>query len=1277
MPNLNEIAKFRQELKNIAHEGEILASWGDRLYDELPPPDPAEVPDIDLDALLTTIGPDTQTDTPTASSNSDHFDTVPVTDASALPADTAFQNNFGDNTPQNTAAAPQNASDSSRADDTITKDSGSAYPVDEEGMPELDDMGTFLSSFDDLLGGNKEDEPGLSGSDDSDSFGMEAPSQDAVQQGNKDEASPADTSFMPDLDDLDFGNLEDFSMTAPEDSGTESTGFDDSSAPLTGDNGLSSSMDNDTPAALDDEDSGFSFDDDLFGSTFPADTDEPQTADQQDSTSASEDPLNFDDMLSSLNFDDTQTQAAAADEDGALDAGTEADFSMDDLAIPDIDPAAADTAFDTEPESLDTFDSLDSPGNADPIEVPDFSDEPFDVSSLSFPDNPQPDGEDSFEALEPDADASSFEIPDITDDGFSPDMPEFTDDSEPQLDTAADSSEAHAKDSFGGYDDSDGLLLYSEERDEPGGAPEKTAAVDTAYTDDPPADELPADDASADQQEVDLSSFNFTPETDPFGSSSSASPADTIPDSASSSGIPDVGFEGIDFLAQQPGADTGDQTGFSLEENPLDTDITEVSDDQFNLPDNFKEFTADAQSKMFDSVIAKSTGTTEEGDPLSISDDDYFKFLNKLEDFPFNVQLAIQNYIANHESRPEDKMNFIRYVLSGASLRKIVRKLEGITNTSIPIPRGFHRKSVEEYEREKKTFKYWFVHRFLPVAVMSGIALILIFCISVLSWQFIYKPVTSESLYKSGYAYLQNEHYETAIEKFNKAGEYKRKKRWYFAYARAFRAKKQFTSAEKMYTRLIYDFNYDKQAGLEYADMLSTDLRNYEKAETILRRRLLDQHVNDKDGLLALGDIYLNWGDEDPEKYDDAVKIYSRLIELYGENNTYLLRMMRYFIRTDNLAEVLRLKELFAPRFSKVGASDLTELSGYLLEKRYNPKPLDSETLRTQIDDVRKLLEKAVQADKTMPEAYYNLGRFFIYNNRQDGAIENLTEAIKRFKTAAPMTSRRTMQYVDSMRLLGEQFVMQKKYLDAQTLYADALTVYRNYTAFKPLPANQNIGKLYADYGDIDYFISYNFDSALDNYQHAVKELYDTPSIQYRIGYIQYQQENYEQAIDAISRAYAEKPRDAHLLYGFGNTFFKRGDYFAALSVYEQLFSLLTAQRARKDYILSSVNPDDAAFIEQYMQTANNLGATLNRLAERTGDSQKNGRSLALFAEATRAWDALTRNPQTMIRAKSVGLAYLNIQNMLNSKSPYDSEIYTDIPMILENETALEQNETK
>jgi len=1201
MPNLNEITKFREDLKNIAHEDEITARWGERVYDELPPPDPAEVPDIDLDALLPATEPEqtaSVSDTVDESSESipalqQHteptsgmFDTVPVTDAPDISMDTPFPIDFdnrgtnGTSSQSNsissddTVAAPQKSGKPSTASDEPEVVTGDAYPVDEEGMPDTSDMDAFLSSFnfDDLPGGD-------TGASDT----AESEAADGISDG-------FDDSFG-----FDTGFVDTDSST-----GTESSG----------DLSELSELDGNIPSDVPDSSEAGEL---------------PKVSDDTASASA-DDPFNFDDMLSSFDFDPEPikvNESASADDDmipedvetldehdevPADDDTLQEDRTIPDITIPDIDLSAFDSL------SEDTSSDTDVPGGLNEKE--------------SLP---------------------HFDVPDMDDDEETAQFPVSDEMTGGDASTHSDTAVAGA-DSSDNFENMDELALYSENRDEP-----------------------ISSDAESPDEETDTSSFEFsmdTPSTEPIG----------IPPISQA----DTGFDGIgmpehitDTFFSQPESDSGDQSGFSLEENPLDSNITEVVDDQFNLPDNFKDFSADAHSQMFDSVIAKSTGSSDDSEALTISDDDYFNFLNKLETFPFNVQLAIQDYIANGDDRPENKMNFIRFVLEKDSLKKVVNKLEKIINRSIPIPRGFQRQSVEDYEKEKQTFKYWFMHRFLPVAVMTAIALILVFCISVLSWQFIYKPVKSESLYKTGYSYLENGQYETAIEKFNRAGEYKRKKKWYFSYARAFRAKKQFTAAEKMYLRLIYDFANDKQGGLEYADMLSTDLRNYEKAEAVLRRRVLDQHINDKDGMLALGDVFMNWADEELEKYGEAVKIYSRLIELYGENDIFLARMMRYFIRTDNLAEVLNLKDHFSSRITKIGAANLTELSGYLLEKRYNPKPLDSEKLRSKIDDVRMLLEKAVQTDKTMPEAYYNLGRFFIYNNKQDGAIENLTEAIKLFKTAAPMTARRTGNYVDAMRLLGEQLVDQKKYLEAQTLYADALNIYREYTAFKPLPPNKAIGKLYADYGDIDYFISYNFDSALDSYQNAVKELYNTPSVNYRIGYIHYQQENYRQAIEAMSHAYAEKAHDKNLLYGFGNAFFKRGDYFAALAAYEELLTLLNAQRARKEQALSNTRPDDAAFIERYMHTANNLGATLSRLSERTGDSQKNGRALALYAESTRAWDALTRNPQTMIRAKSVGLAYLNTQNMLNTKSPYQSEIYTDIPMILENERALEQKEDK
>lgn len=1225
MPNLNEIAEFRKELKKVAQEEKIVADWKEPVYDELPMPE-QKAPEIDLDALL-------PADIPAAD---------PAADQTAA--------GEPDNAGNAGAVQRSNAADSAGQDmETINTEAGTDNSID----------------FDDFLSSLDMDSPAPAATNN----GESAPETDEhTPSGGEDSFElPA---FDPDLLDTATGEPADILPHSDE---------------KTGDSDIDATLD-DMSNAVNDE-------------SFIPDVDaEPEN----DASLESDNAVDFDNFLSSFDFDTPETPPAngAAQNEPVSEApvmeqtGSKpeaADDSFDSL-IPEMpelseeEPGASDSAGADTDESQSDLDLGDMLSSMSFDAEPSGTDDPSgtgdgDAGTVEPVDEEMNGGSGSEELLgaEPEIgededgfptfDFSGFDTADTPSDGSADTVP---DDAPPAEDSAAESATDTADTESA--DDSSG--------DIPAALPEEMALFSESREDFDDYDK-PDTGTAAEEPETIISDLE-TPE-EPVSAvqpeEPPAAPEESLipPMPAASESVEEAPpTEELSVMPELPREEENpDHTGFSLEENVLETDIAEVADDQFNLPDNFKDFSADSHAHNFNSIIAASTSDTLGDATFTISDDEYFDFLNRLESFPLNVQLAIQNYIGNGEDTDENKMAFVRLILSKASLKKIVRKLESILNQSIPIPKGFQRKSVEEYEREKKTFKYWFLHRFLPVAVMTGIAVILVFCISVLSWQFIYKPVTSESLYKSGYTYLENDQYDTAIEKFNKAGEYQRKKKWYFRYARAFRNKKQFTAAEKMYNRLLYDFNYDKTAGLEYADMLSTDLRNYEKAEAVLRRKVLDQHVNDKDGLLALGDVFMNWGDEDPSKYDDAVKIYSRLIELYGANDTFLARMMRYFIRTDNLAEVLPLKEHFVSRLSKLSPADITELSGYLLEKRYNPKPLDSETLRNRIDDVRVLLEKAVQADGTVPEAYYNLGRFFIYNRKLDAAVENLTQAIQRFETAAPMTTRRTISYIDSLRLLGEQLVEQKKYLDAQNLYANALNIYRDYTAFKPLPPNKLIGKLYADYGDIDYFISSQFDSALDSYQNAVRELNDTPSINYRIGYIHYRQENYQKALEAMGIAAAGVPNDKNVLYGFGNSLFKRGDYFAAQASYEQLMDLLNAQRARKGIFFPNTRPDDADFIEQYMYTANNLGATLHRLAERTGDSQKNARALALYAEATRAWDALTRNPQTLIRSKSTGLAYLNTQNLLNPNSIYNSEIYADIPMTLEGEKGMTQKEDK
>lgn len=741
--------------------------------------------------------------------------------------------------------------------------------------------------------------------------------------------------------------------------------------------------------------------------------------------------------------------------------------------------------------------------------------------------------------------------------------------------------------------------------------------------------------------------------------------------------IPDDLDLGLDEVSGEDTSPIDGFYGFSIDEDilPASVDGALSDGDEFHIP-GFSDFTSSPIRPSLSELpadLVDSQRSAKREVRLEISEKEFERFLENLSLFPLNLRIAIQEYLSGEDGTEIHKMEVVHSVLNDVPLRKIARTLETVLDRSIPIPKDFEKKNFAEYQQEKSSLKYVFFNKILPIAVGSLLLAILAFCVFFLSWQFIYKPLAAERLYKRGYQSIADERYIQSINLFNEATKIWEKKGWYFKYAHAFRDKKQYISAEHMYLGLLARYKNNLQAGLEYAQMLKDDLRNYSKAEQVILRRILDNFVNNREGLLLLGDTYLDWADEDPSKYEDARLTYASLIELYGREDPYLARMMRYFIRTDNLAEVLPLKDYFMNKRKKIDSSDLIELSGYLLEKRYNPKPGESDFLRNKIEDVRTLLDRAIKADPSSPEAHYNSGRYFIYNYRSAQATASLERALQAFSSARYMTPRRVLKRVDTYRLLGELLVESREYLDARKMYSDGISLYREHQVTRSVKSDPLVGKLYADYADIDYFISNNFDSALENYRLAVAEGWDTASVRYRIGYIHYRQEDYRSAIDSFIMTHAEKPQDRNLLFGFANTLFRRGDFHASQGYFERLQEMLEAERIRKGILFPQVRTDHGEFVQLYMQNANNLGVTLNRLAERTGDSRQNGRSLALFAESSRAWDALTRNPDTLVRAQGSNLAFLNMQNITRPTGLFVPEIYSDIPKTLENEKILQQ----
>ena len=693
---------------------------------------------------------------------------------------------------------------------------------------------------------------------------------------------------------------------------------------------------------------------------------------------------------------------------------------------------------------------------------------------------------------------------------------------------------------------------------------------------------------------------------------------------------------------------------------------------EFEIP-GFSDVETVATSK--DGKIKRPVTAAEQNEinqKNSLTDEQYEKFLKNLASYPLNVRIAVEELIVKNEFTDEAEFDIVQKVLKKISARQLASELERMLDISILVPRDFERRTAEEYEAYKASFQYQLRNKIIPGAILGIFASFLCFVLVIFTKNYIYNPLKASSLYRQGYALIENDEFVQSEIEFNKAAKYKLIKKWFYKYADAYRTKKQYLRAEQMYKATLRFFNQDKLAGIKYAEMELYDLANYEKAETIALREILDHHINDTDGLLLLGDVYLEWATEkDPTKFEEARIRYAELIQLYGETDLYMSRMMRYFIRTENLLRVLELKERFMPKEKSLNAQDWTELSGFLLDKLYGPLPASEEYLRDKIEDVKELLVRAVKADEKNPTALYNLSRYYVNMKNNMKAKSTLEHAINAFNNLDVVKKKDVYNQIDSYRLLGEEYIREKEYLKAQEVLTQGISNYISAHELSGLKGTEKIGKLYTDMGDINYFITGDLDNALQNYKDSIETFYDTPQIRYKIGYIQYGKKNYSEALGSFMKSSELYADDPNLLLAMGNTLSLRNDNFAAQGYYDQLLEYLDNKRVQKGLLFPQVRSDEAQIVDMYLKASNNLGVTMFRLAKRTGNSNLNAKAIVHFQESMRAWDSMTRNQQSMVRLGGSNLAEQNIQYVTHPVPNFEPAIYTDIPRTLNNEKGL------
>ena len=111
-----------------------------------------------------------------------------------------------------------------------------------------------------------------------------------------------------------------------------------------------------------------------------------------------------------------------------------------------------------------------------------------------------------------------------------------------------------------------------------------------------------------------------------------------------------------------------------------------------------------------------------------------------------------------------------------------------------------------------------------------------------------------------------------------------------------------------------------------------------------------------------------------------------------------------------------------------------------------------------------------------------------------------------------------------------------------------------------------------------------------------------------------------------------------NLLYALGNSFYQRGDYFAAQGYYLRMLDRLETRRAALGILHPEDQPADRALLESLVRVNNNLGVTMFRLSERRATGKRGPRPWSTSRRPRRSRIRSRRSPDTVQRSENRSL---------------------------------------
>ncbi|HSV95746.1 MAG TPA: tetratricopeptide repeat protein [Spirochaetota bacterium] len=636
----------------------------------------------------------------------------------------------------------------------------------------------------------------------------------------------------------------------------------------------------------------------------------------------------------------------------------------------------------------------------------------------------------------------------------------------------------------------------------------------------------------------------------------------------------------------------------------------------------------------------------DEGDDLS--ERDIRRLKKALLLFHPALRKAVKDAILNDLLPPADTRQLIDMILSGKSEDNVHHFLEKKLNRRIDITEGPAAPgrrvltSRPEYTREGMVRQ----KRLLKATRIGGIAALAAFTMTVLGYQFIYKPLMAKRLIEEGVAFIRE------------PGDPVTKKM------------KDYAEAEELFKRVDTDYAKDYLPGYNAYARAYFDKREYDLALGKLERANKIDPV-DIDTLNNLGYFYsrvpesvfnrIKRADEKDSKLDKAIKYYRYVLNrkpdnvaaLYGIGNAYMYQgqylmarqyyedilkvdrksvvgysgLLNLYIERDVMPRVMEIHSDLVDKkmLTDIPSPLLGKLAAYYLGKKRTDSTnvrvdfgIQSPRFKDAADNpfpaVRAVLDALHQRDPHYPQQYVLYAKLSKEQKNPKLMEQHLITALEK-----------EPNYFAALHLLGEYHYAVKEPGKAYAAFNKAIKAYPSQPEFTRedfYHETENVGSTYFYMGNIFYYffdkVKYrfgddleeqaldaeieqqgNYDIAGQKYEEALKEGFRSPELFYNLGRIHYMKDQYERALERWLELYEESVDSPEVMMAMGNAFYhldnleaSRGEYLKLISIFE-----------RQAESITKIFPDRADHVKVFQTLAsayNNLGAVYQRKNDET-----------------------------------------------------------------------------